>query len=816
MLTRKVGRDARAMAGRAVLLLVLLLASAAITHTLLQSATNLRDSYDAMYDANRLEHLDLQLAGPTVLPDPVAPALKARGVPHVADAVGRLTVEGSVRVGGQAYRALLIGFPDTGWPAINDVCLLRGDLAGDDWGCSVAEKDAALGPADPLPGPSSALIHAGFARAHGIAAGERLPFTVNGTAAAFDVSGFALSSEFLVTTADPEYLVPEPGSLAVVWVRASTLQAVLGAPGAVNEVLVRVTGPDVEANARAALRFVRDDPQALDGLGGPVTATVRWDTSSYVLTEGDVSGFDELSPLVALLVSLIAAATVSITARRLVASQRTSIGVLRALGLSRAGVARHYLALPVALGLAGGAVGVAAGVWGAAAMSQWYRGLLGFPVLVLGFDPETAAVAFAVPFLAAVAGGASAARRAAALPIREAMAPEPGSPPGRLAGWATRRLPLAARLAARNLSRRKGRTAFTVLGLSMGLILSLSMAGMTESMSAAIDDQIGAHEHWDASATLDAPRPADTVVPSAEGLAWVDAAEPYLVASASADGMDRPTRVVGLVAPSFHSFSAVDGADHFTGPAAALVTRSFLTDHERALGRGVAPGDALRLSLGDTTLNLTVAGVVDEPLGATVYVPIDTLSQALAPGAGRLASGLYVTTAPGAGPDKADFVEHVPGTIHVATRQEVRAALTTFVDEFQEFTDLFTLLGVALGAAVVLNTVAVNLQEREFEHATLRALGAPRSLLVRALSVEGLLLGLVGAALGVALGLEVAAEFLAEIGPEVSFSLGLDVPVTTTVGFALLGVLVAQLMPAAAARTLGRMDLAGQLKRSAR
>ena len=66
---------------------------------------------------------------------------------------------------------------------------------------------------------------------------------------------------------------------------------------------------------------------------------------------------------------------------------------------------------------------------------------------------------------------------------------------------------------------------------------------------------------------------------------------------------------------------------------------------------------------------------------------------------------------------------------------------------------LATVLAVALGICIILNTFLMNVSERRRQLAILRAVGATRRQIVRMLLLEGLVLGVLGTVLGCLLGI---------------------------------------------------------------
>ena len=112
------------------------------------------------------------------------------------------------------------------------------------------------------------------------------------------------------------------------------------------------------------------------GASGVVTQA---DQPSNEALNLDVTGFEQMAvffPAMFLLVSGLAAYTLL---TRLVHSQRSVIGTLRANGFSRRTVLRHYLSYGLWLGALGAVLGIALGIPAGWAMTAAYTAELGIP-----------------------------------------------------------------------------------------------------------------------------------------------------------------------------------------------------------------------------------------------------------------------------------------------------------------------------------------------------------------------------------------------------------------------------------------------------
>jgi putative ABC transport system permease protein len=352
------------------------------------------------------------------------------------------------------------------------------------------------------------------------------------------------------------------------------------------------------------------------------------------------------------------------------------------------------------------------------------------------------------------------------------------------------------RLSIRSLLAHKLRMVMSVAAVVLGVAFVAGTLVFSNSLSTALDDVISGGAS-DVSVT---PRSAvDGSAPSADAVLTVP--DGTLTTIAAMDGVGRADGSV-----SVPGVFVLGGNGKVVGKASAGGAGIAWTGvgFTRALDRGSPPvrndqvviddvtAAAAQLAVGrPVTLLLprgqrtaTVAGIFT-PAGATLggrsyvaFAPEQAQRLLLRPGQW---TSVDVTLAAGAS-DAAvrnRVAAAVGPTFVVRTRTEQIAAAKDAVSGSLSFFTYF-LLGFAVvallvGGFLIANTFAMVVAQRSREMALLRAVGATRRQVTRALMVEALVVGLVGALIGVALGAIVALGLGAAFG-----ALGLALSVTPT------------------------------------
>ena len=170
----------------------------------------------------------------------------------------------------------------------------------------------------------------------------------------------------------------------------------------------------------------------------------------------------------------IAAFLIHVVLSRLVSTQRSNIGLLKAFGYSDVAVGVHYLKLALVAVMAGTSIGLPMGIWLGRGLARMYQNFFRFPDLKFIAGPSLILWSIVISALAACLGALLSLRTVVALPPAEAMRPE--SPPQFRKGIAerlgfARLVSISTRMILRNLERRPWKAFLTVVGMSFAVAI---------------------------------------------------------------------------------------------------------------------------------------------------------------------------------------------------------------------------------------------------------------------------------------------------------------------------------------------------------
>ena len=726
MLWRKAYRDLRAMGLRAVLIVVVIGAGPGTAAGIALAMHDVEATRDGFYSRYALAGLDLRLRAPL----PAAQLSRRAEDAGARRAEARLILDGAALHGSARTAAEVVGMP-IGAP-LNQLAVTAG--RGLDRGS-----------------PRGAAVDADYADRAGIAPGDRLRVRVAGRSLPLRVRGLARSPEYLLATANPDYLVPQRGSLAVVFLPLASLQRLTGLGGRANDLAVDLPGG---GDGPAAKRLAAGLPAA--------RVTPRSDQYGRRLTEADIHSFSIFAPVMGVVFGIVGLLLIALSLRRLVSSQRRELGALLAIGYPPRAVVGSVMLLAAALAALGAALAVAATIGVGRLVTNQYANAVGFPEFrhPLAFGPIAlaAGLAIAATLLAALL---PAYRLARLDPIEALRGESVGA--FELPAWLQRLTalgPPALTYGLRGLLRRPLLSAATVLSIAGAVGLGAALNILVSSTNSSVDAAF-AGQGWTHSADLTRPLPdgraaalarragADRVEATAKG--------PAELRSGGAGGVGA--QLTGLPRrPALLRLDLTSGG----GPGPGRIVLS-----EQTAGKlGVGPGDAIALRTSSGEATVRVGGVARTLATEQAYLPRAETARLLGL-PGRATSVLLDGGAADARRLRAD-----PAVARVTSKASALTAERELLDELTGLISVLQAISLGVGALFLVSTLALSYLDRRGEFATLAALGYGRRQIGGAIAGEALTQTLLAAALAVPLGILIASPLSQRIA-EAWFEIGL-------------------------------------------
>lgn len=648
------------------------------------------------------------------------------------------------------------------------------------------------------------VVNEAFAAAHGLRPGSRLAALIYGKRRELEVVGIGSSPEFVFAVA-PGELLPEPKRFGVFWMGREALARAFDLDGAFNDVVLRLAR---DADERAVIRRV-DAVLARHGGRG---AYGRDRMLSAQFLKDELTSLRTMASVLPPVFLLVAVFLVNVALSRLVATERSNIGLLKAFGYGNAGIALHYGKFSIVFAVAGALVGLVIGHWGGRYMASVYRMVYNLPELDFVAGPAVYAGALGVGVLAAVIGAAQAVRSAVRLPPAAALAPPAPTGFGRLGGGverAARQLDAKSRMIVRRIVRFPRRAFTTVLGLAFALALLVASRHFPEVTYRIVEVNFGIAQRMDANVTFSEVAD-ERILRDLGQLPGVLQVEPLRTSVVIMTAGARRQRDAVLGMPQGAELNRiVDVSLNVLQPRSDGITLSTVL----AGKLGVAIGDEVTLQATDgrrRTATVPVVAIVKPYVGAPAYMELEALSRLLGE-PGRVTSAYLMLDARERGRFSAE-AKQLPAIAGVTFADNAEASLIQlFTQGIGFFSAMFILFSSLMAAGVAFSAARVTLAEQERDLATLRVLGFRRR------EASYVLLGEIGALLfialpvGMLLGAVMTRWLLSQFETELfTFPHVVDLP---AYGWSII-IVSASVVAAALAvrRGVDRLDLVGVLK----
>jgi putative ABC transport system permease protein len=727
-LYRKLMRDLWLMRGQVLAIALVMASGVGVLVMSLTTVESLEETAIAYYERYRFGHVFARVER---APEHVAARL--REIPGVQAVETRVVRTAILDVEGfeEPVIGQLVSVPERSEPQLNRLALRDGRLPR-------------------LGHPDEAVLTEPFAQVHGLAPGDHLRAVINGRWRDLTIVGIALSPEY-VYAIGPGALMPDDRRFGVLWMGHEALQAAFDLDGAFNDVslaLLRGTDPDavVERVDRILARY------------GGIGAYARADQLSNWFLMSEIEQHRTLATILPTIFLAVAAFLTHMVLARMIAVERSEIGLLKAFGYTNRDIAGHYARLALGIGTVGVLFGWFLGYWLGLYHTRLYADFYHFPFLLFRPGPQAFLIAGAVSMGAALIGALAAVRAAAALPPAEAMRP-PAPPLFRRTtlsefGW-VQRLDQPTRILLRQVLRWPGRSFITTAGIAMSVAVLVTSMQWLDAINHMVDVYFLQAQGQDISVGFAEPRSSEIERDLAR-LPGVRTTEPMRAVPAKLRNGWREQReaVQGLPARQelYHVYDAKGRALQL--PPDGLVISTML-----AKLLDVRVGERITVEVLEgrrPVVEVPVVATFETYIGSPAYMDIRALDRLMRERPSVTAVHLRVDPAL----RDALFLElkTLPRASSITVRQ---AAVQTFRDTMAKtitiFVGFFIVFACALAFGVTYNAARIALSERGRELATLRVLGFTRAEISYILLGEVALLTFVALPLGCAIGFGLAS-----------------------------------------------------------
>lgn len=752
----------------------------------ISSSKNLDASLDRANSKTKLADVNVQ-----VVMSPKTESDKLARIDGVKAVQGRQIIDTGLELTkDERAQARVIGVPSDARPSVNDVLVLKGRYLKE------TDEDACL-------------LQNKFAEDTGKGVGDFLTIRADGAKVHLKIVGIVATPEyFMLRRSKADFTAPK--EFAVLFMDQERMEGLFGRGPTYNDYsMLLEDGADRSEVIDAAEK--RLEPYRI------ITTVEQKDQPSNFGMREEIRQNQEYGSLMPIIILIISALTLAISLSRLVQSQRGEIGLSKALGYRDWQILVHYLLFSLIIALAGSLIGFALGQIFAVWETGLYIDILNIPILESRIYPDVIVNAIVLSVVSCVIAGIAPAIRSARMLPAVAMRFDPSVAASkgrismfeRLFGWMLPKT-FTVRLPFRDVTRARRRSVYTVLGIAFALILTVATWSMFDSMDSMLDYVFNKSWNYDLMAVFRQDIPADRL--------------------RTVEDMDGVSKVQGaLIVPA--KFTA-NGAEH-EGAITTVEPDASFTDFDVIKGdapRGVFEGDGvvisetladkLKTDIGDMisvktpyirkTIKLEVRAVTKELWGMSVYTGIKQGTK-LKGLDGKAYNALYVDAAASQATDIKKALYELPGAAMVQVKADLKKMITDMLGFMYVFGAIFFGFAFTMAFIVIYNTFTANVIERTREIATMMTIGEDRWHLALMVTLENLLLAVVGIPLGLYLGLRTAQYMYASLSTEAYKLDAIVYPMSYVwITASIIGVLILSEIPPI--RRIFKLDLAAATK----
>jgi len=582
-----------------------------------------------------------------------------------------------------------------------------------------------------------------FAVARNINVGDQIKLQINGRQYKFNVSAIAASSEYTYIMENEQAMLPDPENFGIVYIEEDYLRKIYSSKGNFNEILIKVNN---ENNLDETSDFLEDH---LEEYG--VKRVIKKDEQlSNSMMKQEIEGLEMMSRSVPVVFLLFAGIMLSSMLSRIIKKDRTSIGVLKALGYKNSEVIAHYLKYAASVGVIGGLVGSLVGTALSGAMTSYYLVFFNIPMLTIKIYYNRIIISVILSCLFCIISGVWGAKDIIKINPAESMKPETPKKGKRIfienikIIW--NNLSFSWKMVLRNIFREKKKFVF----IGAAVAITCGMMVMTIWMIDIVDVMFNKHysefikmEYNISFSGFQNENVKKEVIKSIDFKNIEGRIEiPFELVNGK---KSKIVNVIGLEKNTvFYGFQNFNGNDVEMPDEGILISSNLANE--------------LKVDVGDTILlknfmpgkgdgYVTVKEIIKQSLGINGYMNINYLSDKFLDKG--IINGIYVNS----DDDVSDKLKDVKNINSIQSQADMKGAFEEFTTITAISMSFMVVFSGLLGFIIMYSMTLMSINERTLEFSSLRVMGFTKKEIFNMLIRENMIMTFIGILAGIPLGL---------------------------------------------------------------
>lgn len=742
VLTRKLFRTIKTTRGQFIALAVIIMVGVIVYISMATAFYNLSRSRDAFYQESDFADYFFH-----VVKAPETVLQRIENIPGVIKATGRIQKDiPIIRPNNERAVGRLTSYPLPVDRELNRLYLLSGQ--------SFAKESS---------GNIEILLDTGYVTANSLKQGDKIEIIAEGRKIPLLLTGTATSPEFIYPMKDAGSLFPEPGTFGIIMISHEDAQQILNMQGQLNQVVIKLTPGADEKKIEEQIKDILKPY-------GNIASYPQKEQLSNATLKAEIDGLRTTSRYLPLFFFIVAAGIQFVLLRRLIKSQRTEIGVLKALGYKDIRIIAHFTGYTLMVTMIGALAGIVIGIIMASAISEMYAMFFNLPQTIGGINLRAVAYSVLLSTALGLSAGVLASMSVLKIAPAEAMRPETPLSGVRIiiekwkAFWS--RLNSSWRMVFRSIARNRGRFIVTTLGIGSAVALLVLALFTNDAVDYMINQQYEQVNRYDYMIRMDSP------VKAAELLPWhrweeVQKLEPLLELPVEIkfSGKSEDELLIGL-----EMRAKLKRIIDKEGKIVQVPEEGILLSERSAGKLGVKLGDRLevetKLIQGPAqTSSLRVVGLHNQLLGDASYVSLRTAERLIKEG--KVINAVMLKLDNGTGNNKIEKrLNDMTNVNSILSLQKEKDNFLKLLDSMIYFITVMVLFAAILGMAIVYNSSAMNFNERKREMASLRLMGFSVREVKAILRKESWIQAAVGIIIGLAAGRILGGLYISSVNTD--------------------------------------------------
>lgn len=781
-LDRKLLRDLWHMKGQVIAIALVIATGVGLMVQSLGAIQSIEATADAYYERYRFAEVFSHLKRA-----PKSLVGRISNIPGVQTVEPRIVEFATLDIAGfeEPATAVINSLPDLKQPLLNQINIVSGRFLDHS-------------------NPDEVIANKKFAAAHDLRIGDTVQAVINTQKRTLRIVGIAMSPEYTYAIG-PGALMPDDKRFAVLWMGERALAGAFDLDGAFNDItLTLLPGTEPEAVIQRLDLILKKY-----GGGG---AIARKDQISNWFLMNEIDQLATMARILPTIFLVVAAFLTNMVVDRLIATERSVIGLFKAFGYSNLEVGWHYMKLVMVIAFIGIVAGSFMGMGLGRLTTSIFATMYSFPFLLFRPLPDSFLIAGGLSLAAAMIGTLSAVRKSVRLSPAEAM--RPPAPPSFSKTFLSRGrwsvlFDQPTRMIFRQVFRWPVRSGMTVIGIGMSVAVLIMALQWRDSINVLIDSYFVASQRQDITVVLNDVRPP-SVLRAFEELPGVQAVEGQRDLDVRARLGPRHKRISLSGLPARQGLYRVYDAE---GGPVDLPPDGLVISSKLAQIMDAGVGDRITLEVLEgqrPVVEMPVVRIFDTYIGYPAYMRAEAINRMMRES--KVVNTVHLKADPNEWPALFRALKDTPHVSSVSLRQSAIDLFNeTMAKTVYVYIGIFSGFAAALAIGVVYNSSRIALSERGRELATLRVIGFTRFEISYILLGQSMLLTLIALPAGCLIGRWLALSMVESFDTELFRIPAVIQP--ASYGYAMLMTLAAAMVSALLVRRrLDRLDLISVLK----